>query len=106
MTKEQYFDMCEQLGTEPVDDQIPIEYEDLLFEVQEALKIYNVLQDNWDYMNGNYIGKNLNGFKDILEIFDVPPEDYRSIYELIIHIDRIRQRIIYSKKQSTQKPAK
>jgi hypothetical protein len=106
MTKEQYFDMCEQLGTEPVEDQIPVEYEDLLLEVQEALRIYNVLQDNWDYMNGNYIGKNLNGFKDILEIFEIPREDYKSTYEIVVQIDRVRQRIIQSKKPKDQKPAK
>jgi hypothetical protein len=106
MTKAQYFDMCEQLGTEPVEDQIPVEYEDLLLEVQEALQIYNLLQDNWDYMNGNYIGKNLNGFKDVLEIFEVSRQDYKSIYEIVVQIDRVRQKIIHSKKPKDQKPAK
>lgn len=105
MTKEQYFDMCEQLGSEPIESQIPVEYEDLLVEIQEALRIYNVLQDNWDYMNGNYIGKILIGFKDVLEIFEIPREDYKSIYEIIIQIDRIRQKIIFNKKPK-DKPAR
>lgn len=100
MTKAQYFEMCEMLGTEPVEDQIPVEYEDLLLEVQQALQIYNNLQDCWDYMGGNYIGKNLNGFKGILEILEVPKEDHRSLYELILEIDKIRSNIIQQLKES------
>lgn len=94
MTKEQYFEMCEQLGSEPQEEEIPVEYDDFPLEVQEALQIYNNLQDNWDYMGGNYIGKNLTGFKDILDIFEVAKKDRRSIYELVMHIDRIRGKLI------------
>lgn len=106
MTKAQYFEMCEELGSEPIDSEIPIDFGDLLIEVQEAMSIYNVLQDNWDYMGGNYIGKNLSGFKDILEIYDIPREDYKSMYELILWIDRVRSRLINTKKQQEQKARK
>jgi hypothetical protein len=94
MTKETYFEICEALGTEPVESEIPVEYDDLTLEVQEALRIYNNLQDCWDYVGGNYIGKNLSGFLDILTIFEISKEDYRSIYELVMHIDRIRAKSI------------
>lgn len=100
MTKYQYFEMCEQLGTDPVEAEIPVEAEDLLVEVQEALTVYNYLQDNWDYMNGNYIGKNLTGFKDVLEIIGIEPEYYRSTYDIVMTVDRIRQRLISAKQQS------
>lgn len=98
MTKETYFEMCEMMGSEPIESEIPVEYDDLLLEVQQALQIYNNLQDCWDYMGGNYIGKNLSGFKDVLEILEVPVSDYRSIYELIMEIDRIRGQIIQQSK--------
>jgi len=101
MTKDSYFEMCEMLGTEPLDSEIPVEYDDFPVEVQEAIRIYNNLQDNWDYMGGNYIGKNLNGFKDILTIFEVDPQDYRSVYELIMRIDRIRSKSIQDSKPKT-----
>ena len=101
MTKDRYFDMCESLGSEPLDSEIPIEYDDFPLEVQEAIRIYNNLQDNWDYMGGNYIGKNLNGFKDILSIFEVDPEDHRAVYELIMRIDRIRSKSIQDSKPKT-----
>lgn len=98
MTKEAYFEMCEMMGSEPVEREIPVEFEDMTLEVQEALRIYNNLQDSWDYMGGNYIGKNIAGFRDILEIFDIPPEDHRSIYELVMQIDRIRAKSIADSK--------
>lgn len=94
MTKERYFEMCEDLGSEPVEEEIPVGFEDLVVEAQQAMQIYNNLQDSWDYMNGNYIGKILIGFKDILEIFDVPKEDHRVMYELIMYIDSIRAKAI------------
>ena len=39
MTREQYLEMCEMLGNEPVESEIPIEFEDLALEVQDALRI-------------------------------------------------------------------
>ena len=90
--------MCEQLGSEPIDSEVPIEFEDLPLEVQEAFRIYNNLQDNWDYMGGNYIGKYMTGIKDILEICRVDPADYQVMYELLLQIDRIRAKSIADKK--------
>lgn len=101
MTKEHYFQMCSDLGSEPVEEEIPVDFEDLVVEAQQALQIYNNLQDSWDYMNGNYIGKILIGFKDILEIFEVPKEDHRVMYELIMHIDSIRAKSIRDSKTKT-----
>ena len=94
MTKELYFDMCEQMESEPIESEIPVDIDDFPVEVQEAIRIYNNLQDNWDYMGGNYIGKNLTGFRDILDIFEVDKADHRAVYELIMRIDRIRAKSI------------
>jgi hypothetical protein len=98
MTKQQYFEMCEELGSEPVEEEIPVEYDDLPLEVQEALQLYNTLQDSWDYMGGNYIGKNLSYFGSILQMYQVPLEDQSKLYELIVYIDQIRAKQIQDKK--------
>lgn len=98
MTKAQYFEMCEQLGTEPIEAEIPIEHEDLPQEVQEALQIYNTLQDSWDYMGGNYIGKNFSYIDSVFDIYSVAKEDRKTLYELLIQIDRIRAQEIQNKK--------
>lgn len=101
MTKEAYFEMCEALGSEPIESEIPIEYSDLLTDVQEALSIYSKLKDEWDTMNGHYLGKSYAGIKDIFDILEVAPEDRRTMFDLIATIDLYR-----SKSIKAQQPAK
>lgn len=98
MTKEAYFEMCEELGTEPVEEEIPVEFGDFFIDVQEALGIYQKLRDEWDTMNGNYLGKNYAGLIDLLELLDVPVEDRRTQYELIGIIDSHRSTAIANAK--------
>ena len=101
MTRDQYFEMCEMLGTEPTESEIPVEFDDFPLEVQVAFRIYNILQDNWDYMGGNYIGKNIAGLRDILDIYEIAKEDHRTVYELILLIDRVRAKQIQDTKPKT-----
>lgn len=96
MTKDQYFEMCDMLGSTPIESEIPIEYEDLSLEIQEALVVYNSLQDMLDNFNGRYLGKNLVGIKDIFDIMDV--EDTKTCFFIINMIDRHRSKIINDKK--------
>lgn len=106
MTKEHYFEMCEALGSEPLEEEIPVEYEDLYIDAQYALTIYAKLQDQWEGMNGIYLGKNYSGIKDIFEILEVPKEDYRTIFDLLELIDKHRAKIIKdSKPAKTTNPA-
>lgn len=91
-----YFETCEMMGTTPVDSEIPVEFDDLYGEVQEALIVYNMLQDIWDTMNGGYVGKNLSGIIDIFTISEV--EDHLTCFTIIQIIDKIRSKIINSKK--------
>lgn len=90
MTKEQYFEMCTAMGYEPEEDRIPVDFEDLFTDVQEAFIIYARLQDTWDSMNGIYLGKNLLGIKDLFEILEIPREDWKTVLDLITIIDGYR----------------
>ncbi len=87
MTKEGYFEMCEALGTAPVEEQIPVELSDFPPEIQSAFEIYQVLQDMWEPMSGAYIGKNMNGISDLMQIYQVPQDEKRFVLELIALID-------------------
>lgn len=98
MTKETYFEMCEMLGSEPLQEEIPVEYEDLMIDVQQAFSVYQKLKDEWDTMNGNYLGKNFSGILDILTILDVPLEDRRTMFDLINIIDEHRSKAIRDNK--------
>ena len=102
MTKQQYFDMCDQLGTEPLDNEIPVELDDLPLEVQQAMLVYRMLKDDWEGFNGIYLGKSYIGLTEVLHYTEVEPEDHKIILTLIKIIDGIRSNIINEKQK---KPA-
>lgn len=102
MTKEAYFEMCEALGSEPIESEIPVDYNDLPVDAQEALGIYNKLRDEWDGFNGIYMGKNYAGILDIFNILDVPVEDRRTMFELINMIDLHRKNAIAEQREATK----
>jgi len=102
MTKEAYFEMCESLGSEPIDSEIPLDYNDLPVDAQEALQMYNKLRDEWDGFNGIYLGKNYAGILDIFNILDVPVEDRRTMFELINMIDLHRKNAIAEQREATK----
>lgn len=94
MTKELYFEMCESLGNEPLEDEIPVEVEDFPGEVQQAFNIYFRLRDEWDSMSGTYMGKSFVGLKDILDIYDISQTDKQCILDWLFIIDRVRSKCI------------
>ena len=104
MTKESYFEMCEMLGSEPLDSEIPVEFEDFPFEVQQAFNAYRMLRDEWDTMNGSYLGKSLIGVKDVLEATEIEPSEQKFIIMLVRMIDTVRSDEINNKKKM-EKPA-
>ena len=104
MTKQAYFEMCEMMNSEPVESEIPVEFEDFPLEVQQAFNAYRMLRDEWDTMNGNYLGKSLIGIKDVLEATEIEPLEQKFIVMLIRMIDSVRSDEINNKKKM-EKPA-
>jgi hypothetical protein len=103
MTKTAYFEMCEMLGSEPVESEIPVDFDDFPVEVQQAFAVYRMLRDEWDTMGGNYLGKSLIGVKDVLEATEVEPDEQKFIIMLIRMIDEVRSNEI--NKLKSEKPA-
>lgn len=104
MTKDQYFEMCEMLGNEPVESEVPLEFDDFPLQVQQALIVYRMLRDEWDGMSGTYLGKSLIGIAEVMEATEIDQEDQKFTVYLVRHIDNVRIQEINSKKQNT-KPA-
>ena len=104
MTKDAYFEMCEALGSEPLESEIPVEFDDFPLEVQQAFNAYRMLRDEWDTMNGTYLGKSLIGIKDVLEAIEVDPSEHKFIIMLLRMIDNVRSDEINNKKKM-QEPA-
>ena len=104
MTKEKYFEMCETLGTTPKDSEIPVEADDLPYEVQTSLNIFSLLQDTTDSFSGTYLGKNYSGINDLFELYEVEQEDRRVVFEYIRFIDNLRKEVEVSKQSKVTKP--
>lgn len=104
MTKQAYFEMCEMMNSEPVESEVPVEFEDFPLEVQQAFNAYRMLRDEWDTMNGTYLGKSLIGVKDVLEATEIEQSEQKFIVMLIRMIDNVRSDEINNKKKM-EKPA-
>ena len=65
MTKEAYFEMCDMLGSEPIEEEIPLELDDFPELVQQAFVIYGMLSDIWEGMSGSYLGKDYSLLFDL-----------------------------------------
>jgi hypothetical protein len=74
MTKERYFEMMEQLGQEPIEEEIPPSWEDFPEEVLDAISIFNVLGDRV-YPDIGYVGKDYSTLKYLAEVFEVDNQE-------------------------------
>lgn len=74
MTKERYFEMMEQLGKDPVEEEIPPSWEDFPEEVIDAVAIFNLLGDNV-YGDVGYTGKDYSNLKYLAEVFQVDNQE-------------------------------
>ncbi len=94
MTKASYYEMCEALGNEPDPEEVPVEYDDLPAEVQNIFSIYSRLRDDFDTMNGIYLGKNRVGMLELFDIMGVEKVDQNFTMSVIDIIDTHRAEII------------
>lgn len=89
MTKEQYLEMCEMMQQDPVPEHMPVEISDLPYDAQLAYSIFVSLNDNWEGMSGSYLGKQLQGISEIMDIMGI--EDKKETLEIISLIDACRK---------------
>lgn len=95
--------MCEMLGNEPVEAEIPVEFDDFPLEVQQALSVYRMLKDEWEGFNGLYLGKSFIGLTEVLEYMEIDIADRKLIVLLIKLIDGIRSALINTKEKPASK---
>lgn len=89
MTRELYFDMCETLGTTPIEEEIPVELEDLSTEIRTILDLYRQLEDRYSDFSGSYMGKSYIGFPPLHEMF-CPDLDKVFCLSILRYIDSLR----------------
>lgn len=102
MTKETYFEMCEMLGQEPNEDEIPVDLEDLPDLVQQCFVVYNILSDNWDPMGGNYLGKDYSIVFKLFDVYEISDNAEKLLcLEFLQQVDSIRSKLIHDKNKRT-----
>ena len=75
MTRSRYLDMMEQLGKEPVEEEVPPDWEDLPEIFSRAMITFNSLGDRV-YPDIGYIGKDYTNLPILLEIHGIEDKDY------------------------------
>jgi len=81
--------MCEALGSEPDEEETPVTFEELLYESQQAIILYNYLVDVWaGGMSSFYIGKNLSNIQYIFDIHGIEEGSRLHILDFILLIDK------------------
>lgn len=71
MSADRYLKICEQLGKEPDDHEMPLSMGDFPPEMQVAFFMFGFLSDRWDGMNGAYLGKDWQLVPTLFEIYEV-----------------------------------
>ena len=78
--------MCEQMGWEPVEEEMPKDPGFLPLDVQNALIVFNVLPDKIEGMSGTWLGKDFSALEAILNIYDI--DNRREVLDYILIIQR------------------
>lgn len=105
MNKQMYYEMCEQLGTNPEDGDVPVDYNDLLKQSQQAISLFEYCTDRWDTMNGSYLGKDLANIEYLLKLLKVDEIDRLVVVDLLNVIIPIRVDTVNKKMKTRAKMA-
>lgn len=89
MTRELYFEMCETMGSIPIEEEIPIELDDFPTEIRTILDLYRQLEDRYSEFSGSYMGKSYIGFPPLHEMF-CPDLDKVFCLSILRYIDSLR----------------
>ena len=84
MTRERYLKMCDQLGQEPDEDEIPPAWEDFPEVVLDALNTFNCLGDRM-YPEIGYMGKDFTNLPFYIDMHGI--EDTELFLEILIYLE-------------------
>jgi hypothetical protein len=90
--------MCEAIGSEPLEEEIPPDFEELLYESQMAIVLYNYFPDSWSGgMSSFYVGKIFTNIEYIFNLFNIPEGSRIYILNFMLLIDQENARTMNEK---------
>ena len=75
MTRERYLDLCEQMGNEPIEEEIPPDWSDLPEIVTHAVNTFNLMGDRV-YPEIGYIGKDYTNLNHYIELYAIEDKEF------------------------------
>ena len=96
----------DQMGLPIDDEEVPLDLEDLSYNSQQALLLFNILPDKIEGMNGVWLGKEYAGLSDIMDIYEIDSRrDVLDLLQICINIASKayeKEREIATKQAETQ----
>ena len=94
------------MGLDVDEEEIPLDIDDLSFNSQQTLLLFNILPDKVEGMNGIWLGKEYAGLTDIMDIYDIDNrKDVLDLLQVCINTaskEYEKQREIATKQAETQ----
>lgn len=95
--------MCEELGSDPVEEEIPLDRNDLSIDTQEVLQIYDFLPSRWEGMSATYLGKDLSRLNNIFLLLDTDIVIKKFAIFLVPIIDNLVSKDIQKKQDAERR---
>ena len=75
MTRDRYLEMCEQMGKEPNENEIPPDWEDFPNTMQSAINIFNMLGDRV-FPEIGYVGKDYTNLTHYIDVYEIEDKEF------------------------------
>ena len=98
--------MCEVLGNEPNEEDMPMERSDLSQETQMIFNLYDILPERWEGFSGQYLGKELYLLPVLFEEFDYDSYLRKYAWSIIPIIDNFVAQDVAQKIKQKSKQGK
>ena len=88
----------------PIDEEeIPLDINDVSYNSQQALLLFNILPDKIEGMNGVWLGKEYAGLGDIMNIYEI--DDRKEVLDLLQICIREASKVYAKQREQANKQA-
>ena len=91
------------MGLSIDENEIPLDINDLNYNCQQAIFLFNVLPDKIEGMNGVWLGKEYAGLMDIMNIYEM--ENRKEVLDLLQICIREASKVYERQREQSQKKA-